>query len=394
MDATNAFASTVVGTPYYLSPELCRDLPYKDKSDCWALGVLMYECCTLHRPFEARNQCALIMKIIESPVEPPPVERVGPTLRTIIMWLLEKKPENRPSVRELLNEIKVREKIQEYGLELPPEVLALTPTDHITEKYRKEFPHESLPTLSQTTIPSSSSLEKALSPRLSNNENPALSDSKVGSLKKQKTLKEIDAEIEAERIQQHPDQLSQSKDSYPTTSISRAPSQLIHRVDSKLGDLSDEPAAPLVSPRSKGINNNDRIAEENDYQNELENETFQTGENICESTSSVTTTSATSSSPTSIINNLIEIEQRIKTSKSNLIQALGEDNFYEAYLIIKKIVISDGGDNERNEVESSLQHLGEVLQKIASNVSPYDIIVRIKALVALEESYLSKKSNI
>lgn len=43
MDTSTALASTIVGTPYYLSPELCKDLPYRDKSDCWALGVLLYE---------------------------------------------------------------------------------------------------------------------------------------------------------------------------------------------------------------------------------------------------------------------------------------------------------------------------------------------------------------
>ena len=43
MDTSTALANTIVGTPYYLSPELCKDMPYRDKSDCWALGVLIYE---------------------------------------------------------------------------------------------------------------------------------------------------------------------------------------------------------------------------------------------------------------------------------------------------------------------------------------------------------------
>jgi NIMA (never in mitosis gene a)-related kinase 1/4/5 len=47
LETSTAFAQTIVGTPYYLSPELCSDQPYRDKSDCWALGVLLYECCTL-----------------------------------------------------------------------------------------------------------------------------------------------------------------------------------------------------------------------------------------------------------------------------------------------------------------------------------------------------------
>ena len=43
LDTSTAFAQTIIGTPYYLSPELCADQPYRDKSDCWALGVILYE---------------------------------------------------------------------------------------------------------------------------------------------------------------------------------------------------------------------------------------------------------------------------------------------------------------------------------------------------------------
>lgn len=50
------FAKTIVGTPYYLSPELCEDKPYNEKSDVWALGVVLYECCVQRHPFDADNQ--------------------------------------------------------------------------------------------------------------------------------------------------------------------------------------------------------------------------------------------------------------------------------------------------------------------------------------------------
>ncbi len=43
--------NTVVGTPYYLSPEIINNTPYKFKSDVWALGCILYELCTLKRPF-------------------------------------------------------------------------------------------------------------------------------------------------------------------------------------------------------------------------------------------------------------------------------------------------------------------------------------------------------
>lgn len=64
MLSSNDFAMTMVGTPFYLSPELCEEKPYNEKSDIWALGCLLYELCTYRHPFEAQNQGALILKII------------------------------------------------------------------------------------------------------------------------------------------------------------------------------------------------------------------------------------------------------------------------------------------------------------------------------------------
>lgn len=62
-DTTN-FAHTMVGTPYYLSPEMAEEKPYNEKSDVWALGCVLYEMCTHRHPFEASNQAALFLKII------------------------------------------------------------------------------------------------------------------------------------------------------------------------------------------------------------------------------------------------------------------------------------------------------------------------------------------
>ena len=55
LNQTANMAHTVVGTPYYLSPELCEEKPYNNKSDIWSLGCVLYELCTLKHPFEAMN---------------------------------------------------------------------------------------------------------------------------------------------------------------------------------------------------------------------------------------------------------------------------------------------------------------------------------------------------
>ena len=41
--AADSLRALQVGTPYYLSPEVCEDKPYDTKSDVWAAGCVLYE---------------------------------------------------------------------------------------------------------------------------------------------------------------------------------------------------------------------------------------------------------------------------------------------------------------------------------------------------------------
>ncbi|CAE6928690.1 Nek1 [Symbiodinium sp. CCMP2592] len=68
--SNTSFAHTFVGTPYYLSPEICEERPYNELSDVWAFGCVVYEMCTLRHPFEAKNQAALLIKILRGQFAP------------------------------------------------------------------------------------------------------------------------------------------------------------------------------------------------------------------------------------------------------------------------------------------------------------------------------------
>jgi len=54
---------TVCGTPFYFSPELIQSEPYREPSDVWALGVLLFELLTLTRPFNGNNIAVLALNI-------------------------------------------------------------------------------------------------------------------------------------------------------------------------------------------------------------------------------------------------------------------------------------------------------------------------------------------
>ena len=121
LGTSSAFANTVVGTPYYLSPELCEDKPYNDKSDVWALGVILYECLTLKHPFEARNQCALILKIIKGKYPPVPDEcGADKGLKDLLAKCLTHDSKKRPSVAEILDRDDVQDMLREHALPAPP----------------------------------------------------------------------------------------------------------------------------------------------------------------------------------------------------------------------------------------------------------------------------------
>ena len=110
-----SFANTIIGTPYYLSPEMCEDKPYNQKSDVWALGVILYELCTFRHPFDAGNHAALILKIMTKNPEPI-LACYSTNLQKIVNCILEKKIEKRPNCFDLLNMPIIIEKAKILGL--------------------------------------------------------------------------------------------------------------------------------------------------------------------------------------------------------------------------------------------------------------------------------------
>jgi len=117
-EGTN-FANTLIGTPYYLSPELCDQKPYNDRSDVWAYGCVIYEMCTLQHPFDAKNQVALLAKIVRGKYTPVP-EVYSSELRNLIIGCLLQDYNHRPSCSELLGSIAARDWAERVGVSLGP----------------------------------------------------------------------------------------------------------------------------------------------------------------------------------------------------------------------------------------------------------------------------------
>ncbi|KFP80625.1 Serine/threonine-protein kinase Nek5, partial [Acanthisitta chloris] len=132
LNSTMEFAHTCVGTPYYLSPEICENRPYNNKTDIWSLGCVLYELCALKHPvivltvlilwfslikFEGSSLHELVLKICRGRFHP-----VSPNysydLRILISQLFKISPRDRPSISSILRKPFLQRLVLRY---LPPE---------------------------------------------------------------------------------------------------------------------------------------------------------------------------------------------------------------------------------------------------------------------------------
>lgn len=95
-------AGSVVGTPFYMSPEqaLCQEVTAA--ADIYAMGVVMFEMVTGRVPFEAEQLVLLLNAILKQPA--PPASEFRPDvpafLNRLILRCLEKDPGARPRTME------------------------------------------------------------------------------------------------------------------------------------------------------------------------------------------------------------------------------------------------------------------------------------------------------
>jgi len=102
---TNKRATTVVGTPYWMAPELVKAVPYNHKVDIWSVGILTVELFNKEPPFyNVKNQYQ-VMRMIETSTKPPKInnhDKMSPDLQDFIAKCLVVDPEKRDDTGALL----------------------------------------------------------------------------------------------------------------------------------------------------------------------------------------------------------------------------------------------------------------------------------------------------
>ncbi len=90
----------LIGTPIYTPPEILKGMQYREKSDVYEAGVVIYEMTCGRPPFVADNVAALFSKILKGSPDMSvfPCEAIG----AVVSKMLELDPEKRPDATQAL----------------------------------------------------------------------------------------------------------------------------------------------------------------------------------------------------------------------------------------------------------------------------------------------------
>lgn len=96
-NSTLTQVGTVLGTPWYMSPEQITEMPVDGRSDLFSVGILLYEMLTGLNPFKAEQLMTVLDKIVVVPHAAPSsfVTGLPPALDVLFERALAKKPIDR-----------------------------------------------------------------------------------------------------------------------------------------------------------------------------------------------------------------------------------------------------------------------------------------------------------
>ena len=103
---------TILGSPFYMSPEQAEGLLVDGRSDIYSLGIMFYEMLTGERPYPGDTAIKVIMQHIQSPVPdlPPGLERFQPLLNGM---MAKKRDDRIPTAAALVEQVtKLRDAIR------------------------------------------------------------------------------------------------------------------------------------------------------------------------------------------------------------------------------------------------------------------------------------------
>ncbi|MBI1785549.1 serine/threonine protein kinase [Candidatus Sumerlaeota bacterium] len=147
-DALRTAVGTVMGSPYYMSPEQSAAKPLDHRSDIYGLGATFYFMLTAHPPFEGKNLVDVIQKRAKN--ELVPIHTLNPNvpnrISEICYRMMKPKPEERfQTYDELIEAIDSVGKRPSTGAAVQPAPKKQPPAEPKPEMKAQPKPQPKLP---------------------------------------------------------------------------------------------------------------------------------------------------------------------------------------------------------------------------------------------------------
>jgi serine/threonine-protein kinase len=89
---------SLIGTPAYMAPEQLREADRADeRTDVWAMGVILYELLVGRRPYSAMSLIELVAELLHK--APIPIRTVDPTISPALAQVVERCLQKNPDLR-------------------------------------------------------------------------------------------------------------------------------------------------------------------------------------------------------------------------------------------------------------------------------------------------------
>ncbi|MEJ7603533.1 MAG: protein kinase [Kofleriaceae bacterium] len=97
LGASATRTGSLLGTPHYMAPEQAAGKPVDHRADIYAIGVILFECATGAKPFQADSLFELLRKHVEASPPSPRALRpdLSPGFEGLILTALAKSPDER-----------------------------------------------------------------------------------------------------------------------------------------------------------------------------------------------------------------------------------------------------------------------------------------------------------